>query len=125
VRQDQAVPCAMLVSRIRILDRTAVGTRCRRLYVLPRHSLLKREADVIRRIRNILHVGCWFVVNGATIDLDAPWIDDYHLRRGLCLVEMNQLLKPVERLKGVLVLSGDQPYSIETRYGAKSHRPVD
>src|SRR6202035_3755507 len=99
-RQDQAVPCAMLVPRIRILDRTAVGTRCWRLYLPSSHSLLKREADVIRRIRNILHVGCWFVVNGATIDLDARWIDDYHLRRGLCLVEMADLAGRVEQCGG-------------------------
>jgi len=35
----------------------------------------------------------------------------------LTLRRSDQLLKPVERLKGVLVLSGDQPYSIDVPLG--------
>src|SRR5208282_792624 len=89
-----------LVRRVRILHRTAIGTRRRCFYLLSGHRLLQRETDVIGRARDVVQVGCGFVVNRSIVDHYALGVDDDHLRRCLGVVKMPNLTDRVEQRGG-------------------------
>jgi hypothetical protein len=89
-----------LVRRVRILYRTAVRTRRRRLHPLARHGLVESEINVVSRSNNVVQVGCRPVVDGAIIDHDTLRIDNDHLRRRLRVVKMADLPAWVEQCSG-------------------------